>query len=88
MGYQNELDVAIGTIRSSFNPYGCDVRLYDNGRLLSFLIPDSAGKVLHTAAGIPVLDILDPVRLRATLEQARDQLALKACRLASWSPPN
>jgi len=81
------IDVAIGAMRSAFNPLSCAVELYDYQKLVRLRVFDPHNTAVLIILSLSMRDIVDPSILRSELKQARARVERKGFRLRSWTVP-
>ena len=81
------IDVAIGIMRSAFNPLSCAVEVYDYQKLVRLRVFDPDSTVVISALTLSMRDVVDPSILRAKLQQARAIAETKGLKLRSWTVP-
>ena len=81
------IDVAIGAMRSAFNPLSCAVELYDYQKLVRLRVFDPHNTAVLILLSLSMRDIVDPSILRSELKQARARVERKGFRFRSWTVP-
>ena len=81
------IDVAIGAMRSAFNPLSCAVELYDYQKLVRLRVFDAHNTAVLILLSLSMRDVVDPSILRSELKQARARVERKGFRLRSWTVP-
>ena len=81
------IDVAIGAMRSAFNPLSCAVELYDYQKLVRLRVFNPHNTAVLILLSLSMRDIVDPSILRSELKQARARVERKGFRLRSWTVP-
>jgi hypothetical protein len=81
------IDVAIGAMRSAFNPLSCAVELYDYQKLVRLRVFDPHNTAVLIILNLSMRDVVDPSILRSELKQARARVERKGFRLRSWTVP-
>ena len=82
-----DVSVAVNAIRAAFQPLACIVEIYSNDSRLRFRVLGRDNKPILKVVGISLRDAVDPIRLRAEIEEARVQLERQGFALEAWTPP-
>jgi hypothetical protein len=81
------IDVAIGAMRTAFNPLSCAVEVHDYQKLVRLRVFEPDNTAVLILLSLSMRDIVDPSILRCELKQARAGLERKGFRLRSWTAP-
>ena len=83
-----DIRVAVDAIRRAFEPLLCVVKLYDSERRLRFHVLGADNQPVLDVVGLSVRDAVDPISLRAEINEARTRVAAKGFKLEAWTPPS
>ena len=83
------LDVseAVHALRLAFRPLSCIVEIYSNDSRVRFQIINTSQEPTLKVVGLSLRDVVDPVRLEAEINDARDRLAEQGHMLSAWIAP-
>jgi len=83
-----DISVAVDAIRRAFVPLSCVIKLYDSERRLRFHVFGADNQPVLDVVGLSVRDAVDPISLRAEINEARTRVAAKGFKLEAWTPPS
>jgi len=82
------IDVAIGAIRTAFNPLSCSIELHDYQNQIRLRVFGPDNKPVLGIVTISTRDVVDLSLLRTELQRARALVATKGVRLRAWTIPS